>query len=87
MAHLSELTTDYIREKFAETILEQEAQSIINELDKLIQALKHRPFNPLDPGYISFIEVQFEKLEQLKLKYPFVGFNSLARKFHEKIIN
>jgi len=87
MAHLSELATDFIREKFAETILDREAQSIINEIDKLIQALKHKPFNPLETGYISFIEAQLGKLDQLRIKYPLVDLNSLTRKFHEKIIN
>jgi len=87
MAHLSELATDYIREKFAGAILEQESQLIINEIDKLIQALKHKPFNPLEAGYISFIKAQHEKLDQLKIKYPFVDFNTLIRKFDEKILD
>ena len=87
MAHLSELAIDYIREKFAETIFDQEAQSIINEIDKLIQALKHKPFNRLGKGYISFIEAQAGKLDQLRINYPFVDFNPLTRKFDEKIID
>ena len=87
MAHLSELATDFIRGKFVQAILDQEAQSVINETDKLIQAFKHKPFNPLETDYISFIEVQRRKLDQLKVKYPFADFNSLTRKFDEKIIN
>ena len=87
MAHLSDLATDYIKEKFAETMLDEEAQSIINEIDKLIQALRHKPFNPLEAGYISFIEAQLGKLDQLKIKYPFVDLNGLKRNFHEKIVN
>jgi len=87
MAHLSELATDYIREKFVGDILDKEAQSIINEIDKLIQALNHKPFNPLESGYTSFIKAQLEKLDQLKIKYPFVDLNDLKRKFDEKIIN
>ena len=84
MTHLSETATAFIREKFSETILDDETHSIINETDKLISAINHKPFNPQDSGYLSFLESQSGKLEQLQNKYPFVDFNPLVKKFREK---
>ena len=87
MTHLSELSIEFIREKFIETILEQEAGLISNEAGKLLQALQHKPFNPYEEAYKSFLKTQFAKLEQLQNKYPNVDFQKLYGKFHEKIIN
>ena len=84
MTHLSEPAIDFIREKFVETMLDYEAQSIMNEVGKLLQALKHKPFNPRDREYISFIETQITKIDQLQIKYPFMDFKSITKIFPEK---
>lgn len=84
MTHLSDLAIDFIREKFVETILESEAQSIANEVNNLLLALTHRPFNPRESAYVSFIETQLGKIDQLRIKYPFVNFRIITRKFQEK---
>lgn len=84
MTHLSGMAIDFIREKFSEAILDSEAQSIINETNKILTAINHKPFNPQDSGYISFLESQSAKLELLQNKYPIADFNPLIRKFSEK---
>ena len=86
MTHLSDLAMDFIREKFVETIVDSESQLIINEVDKFIQALNHRPFNPRETSYISFIDTQLGKIDQLLIKYPFIDLKTIIRKFHEKKI-
>lgn len=84
MTHLSEIAVDFIREKFTDAILDQEAKNISAELGKIIPSLKHRPQNNNDSGYVSFIDKQIEKTLFLKNKYPFVDVKLLIKKFYEK---
>lgn len=87
MTHPSDIAADFIQEKFITTFLDGESQKIISEVDKLLPAIHHRPFNPLEEGYISFVEKQISKLELLQNKYPFVNFTLLRRQFSEKTTN
>jgi len=84
MAHPGEMALEYIREKFVKAILDSEAQVIINEFEKLIQALNHKPFNFNEPAYITFVQTQIGRIEQLQTKYPFIDFHPMLKKFDEK---
>ena len=84
MTHLSDVAIDFIREKFMTGIIDQEARNIVNDVDKILLALNHRPRNSDDAGYITFIGQQLEKLDQLKMKYPFADFSRMTRKFNKK---
>ena len=84
MIHLSDVAIDFIREKFMTAIIDPEAKTIVNEVDKILLALNHRPRSSDDTGYISFIGHQVEKLDQLKMKYPFVDFSRMTKKFNKK---
>ena len=85
MTHLSEVTIDFIREKFMATILDQEAITVSAELERILQSLKHRPVSNDNISYVSFIESQIEKTNKLQIKYPFVDLRMVVQKFHEKI--
>lgn len=85
MTHLSEVAIDFIREKYMASILDQEAKIVSSEVEKIIQSLKHRPLNSSDPTYLSFIESQIEKTNQLQNRYPFIDLKMVLQKFHEKI--
>ena len=87
MTHLSELAIDYIREKFLAALMEPEAIPISDEAGKLLQSIKHKPFNSKEEHYITFLNTQFKKMEELQKKYSFVNFQNLRGKFDEKIIN
>lgn len=84
MTHLSEVATEFIRERFMTAILDREAKTIAAELEKLTQALNHRPLNANRTAYISFIENQLEKTNLLQNKYPFVDLKILTKKLLEK---
>lgn len=85
MNHPSEIAIDFIREKFVVTILDPEAKNVSSELEKLFPAINHKSLNNNDKGYISFIEYQIEKTNQLQIKYPFADFKMVIKKFREKI--
>lgn len=84
MTHLNETALEFIREKFAGSVIDAEALSISAELEKMLPALEHRPFNKNEPGYGIFIEKQLEKINNIQNKYPFVDMKMLIEKFCEK---
>jgi hypothetical protein len=85
MTHPSEVAIDFIREKFVSAILDNEAITVSSELEKILPALKHKSLNCNDKSYISFIENQIEKTNQLQIKYPFVDLEMVKKKLLEKI--
>ncbi|HZK96793.1 MAG TPA: GSCFA domain-containing protein [Prolixibacteraceae bacterium] len=87
MTHPSEVAISFLQEKFAATILDKEALAVSTELDKILPALKHKSLNIKDKNYISFIENQIEKINQLQIKYPFIDIEKVNKKLHEKIDN
>jgi len=84
MTHPSEVAVDFIREKFVAAIMDHEAKTVSGELEKLLPALKHKTLNNSDKDYISFLENQIEKTNQLQIKYPFIDFKMVIKKFLEK---
>ena len=84
MTHLSEVATEFIRERFMTAILDHEAKTISAEVAKLIPALNHRPLNTNRTAYISFIENQLDKAQKLQNKYPFVDLKTITAKLLEK---
>jgi hypothetical protein len=84
MTHPSEVAIDFIREKFISVIMDQEAKTILAELDHILPALKHKALNNNDSSYISFIESQVVKTDQLQVKYPFIDLKRLIKKLNEK---
>lgn len=84
MTHPSEMAIDFIREKFVSIVPDQEAKTILTELEKILIALKHKTQNINNTGYVSFIESQIEKTNQLQTKYPFVDLKRLMKKLDEK---
>ncbi|MCX6236072.1 MAG: GSCFA domain-containing protein [Bacteroidia bacterium] len=84
MTHPSEVAVVFIREKFVAAILDHEAKTVSGELEKLLPALKHKTLNNSDKDYISFLENQIEKTNQLQIKYPFIDFKMVIKKFLEK---
>lgn len=85
MTHPSEVAVDFIREKFVNAILDGEAIAVVSELGKILTALKHKVLNINDKNYISFIENQLEKTNQLQIRYPFIDLEKVKKKLHEKI--
>lgn len=84
MTHLSDVAVDLIRERFTAAILDQEATTISEEFEKILQSLRHRPINVMSTDYVSFIESQIEKTHQFQKKYPFVDVQLAVKKLYEK---
>ena len=87
MIHPSEVAIEFIRGKFVDAILDNEAIAVSTELGKILSSLNHKALNSNDKSYISFIENQIEKTSLLQIKYPFIDLEKVKKKLHEKIDN
>ena len=66
MVHPTKQAIDYITEKFFEAALSERAKQIMQQVDRVISAVEHRPFNPKGESYKTFCRKQIEAIEGLK---------------------
>lgn len=66
MIHPTEEAEDYIWAKFAETYLDDDARTFLQQWNEIQNALQHRPFHPQSAGHQIFLRKILSRLEQLK---------------------
>jgi hypothetical protein len=65
MIHPSADAEQYIWKKFIESYIDKEATSFMNEFEKVLKALDHRPFHPESAAHQRFLIDTLSKLEKL----------------------
>lgn len=81
MIHPSTVAVDYIFEKFVGAAIDSESVKLIPEIEKLIKAANHRPFNPNTPEHLQFKKTQLEKLKDLKSRFIHLRLDDITQKF------
>ena len=84
MVHMNEVGISYIREKVESVFIDHEERKIAGEIEKLRQALEHRPLNAESDEYQLFIENQIEKTTQLKDKFNYLDLRFILNEFSLK---
>lgn len=73
MLHPSPLAIEYIWQKFISAAADDEALAIIPEVERLVAAKRHRPFDPQTSEHKTFLSAFLQKTESLKERYPFLN--------------
>jgi len=81
MIHPSTVAVDYIFEKFVGGAIDSESVKLIPEIEKLIKAANHRPFNPNTPEHLQFKKTQLDKTVDLQKRFPQLDLSSLLESF------
>lgn len=81
MAHPNYAATNYVWEKFIACCLDEEALLIMKEMQPLLAARRHKPFNPGSEAHRKFLQANHEKLCVLKEKFPFLDLDEEAAYF------
>lgn len=68
MIHPTKDAEDYIWQKFAGAYFDEETQRFIEEWNKILKAIKHRPFNAASAGHQKFLNETIARLNRLKNK-------------------
>lgn len=66
MTHPTQQAVDYIADKFFDAALSVDAKRTMQQVDRVISAVEHRPFNPASEGYKIFCRKQLEAIEAIK---------------------
>jgi hypothetical protein len=74
MLHPSKMAIDYIWEKFKDSLIDTEAIALMDDIEKVIAAVNHRPFNPKTQEYRAFVVNVLEQIKRIKRINPAMDF-------------
>lgn len=85
MLHPNSQMIGYIWNKFCQTYFEDETLQIMKDIEKLNNALKHRPFHPGATKHKEFLHNQLDYINTLKEKYPLLNFSDEEHHVKEEL--
>lgn len=74
MAHPSTLAREMIWERFSETVMDGETQSLVREVEALLRLMEHRLLHPTAEAKAQLMAQINSKVAQLKEKRPYFDF-------------
>jgi len=81
MTHLNGTATEYIRLKLRQSMIAEDAQEIMDEIQKLLQANNHKPFNIDTASYKHFKQNCLKRTMVMKEQYPFLDLREFIEYF------
>ena len=81
MLHISDVAVKHIWEKFETALILEESRDISKEVQKIVAAANHRPFNKFTKEHQSFLHKQLIKLNLFEQKYPYIDLEIEKQKF------
>jgi hypothetical protein len=81
LVHPNSQMVKYIWEKFSGTLLDDETKTIMKKMEKLVNSMKHRPFDADSEKHREFLRKQLEATRDLAGEYPFLQLEKLEKYF------
>jgi hypothetical protein len=75
MLHPSKFAVEYIWEKFKGAFIDSKSARLIGEIEKILTAVNHRPFNPNTPEHRAFVTSILESIKRIRKDYPTLNFS------------
>lgn len=75
MLHPSLQAVDYIWNKFNQSAFDHASIKLMKEVEKVLDAVSHRPFNPKTPEHKTFINNTLKKIYTIKKENPDLDFS------------
>ncbi|MGE0560191.1 MAG: GSCFA domain-containing protein [Flavobacteriales bacterium] len=79
MIHPTTQAIDYVWKKFADTYFSTETKTLNLKIEKLLSAVKHKPFDFKSEAHQKFIADQLNQMDELTKNYPFLDFEKEKR--------
>jgi hypothetical protein len=73
LVHPNYQATKYVLDKFMEYFVAEDSQKLAEEIQKIVIARKHKPFQSATEAHKRFLQSQYEKTSALYRKYPFLS--------------
>jgi hypothetical protein len=76
MIHPSDATIGYVWDCFKASYFDAATEKLSAQVEEIMRALAHRPFDPDSHAYRDFKSKLLLKIEAVKEKYPFFNFSN-----------
>lgn len=76
MLHINDQGVDYIWERFVKSFIDADAQSLMKDVAKIMQGMRHRPFNPHSREYRNFLQNLLGEISKIENCCKLIGFSS-----------
>ena len=85
MLHPSESAQQYIWEKFILNFIAEEDLKLLNNVQKIVTSVKHKPFFPNTKAYSNFRLDIINKIKKLSEKYKFIDYTGLLKNADDNV--
>jgi hypothetical protein len=75
LVHPNYFATQYVWEKLVAACMEENTQKLMEEIQSINLAYKHRAFNPASQQHLRFLQLYFEKTRQMQTSFPHLNFD------------
>jgi len=72
LVHPNYMATEYVLEKFEQACIDEESNMIMNEVNQIVIARKHKAFQPDTNAHRQFLQTHFERAKTLQSRYSFL---------------
>ena len=86
MIHPSAVAIDYIWQRFGEAFFDEPTQQLMQRINKVLIASRHRPFHPSSEPHQLFLRQQLEIIAQLEREFPFLNMNREREAFRAQLV-
>ncbi len=86
MVHPNYAATNYVWEKFVAACIDEPSQLLMKDINEINAAINHKPFNPTSAAHKKFMEINLNKIKELKTKHQYLNFKSEEDYFNPKKI-
>lgn len=69
MLHPNKVAINYIWSRFKEVFMDADTLNLMKEVEKVVQAFNHKPFNPNSGTYQTFIRQTIDKARKLEAQF------------------
>lgn len=73
MVHPNYQATQFVLEKFMQYFINDESQKLAEEIQKIVMARKHKPFQPSTDAHKKFLQSNYEKTMAIQRKFPYLS--------------
>ncbi len=85
MIHLTDFAVSHIWEKFSESLIDGESREISIRVNKIVQAMNHKPLHRKSPEYVKFLEQMVLQVNQLIFDFPEIDLSTELSYFNSEL--
>lgn len=84
MIHLNRTANEYIWRQFKHSFIEKKSHGIISEIEKILEAVAHKPMKPDSESHGKFLHESLSHTLEIQKKYPFLDLSREIKYFEAK---